>query len=242
MEINGTGREASGEENSPNGVNGHHGMNGLDGSNGVNGNHGANGLDGPNGVNGAHQQATSPQKSVQDPIAVVGLACRLPDKCHTTHAFWKFIEGGGIAQNRPPASRFNVDTHVSNRHMGKETFGDGFEMLTPVTPACSMTGRSRTRPWPLRAVCSCKALTSATSTHNSSSCLASKRWPWIPSNGSCSRSSMKALKTLVLPWSSYTIRPSAASLGPLPATMVTCRPEIQRIARRQQQLGLVALC
>ena len=103
MAINGTGRDTFPEGNHLNGTNGYHRMNGSNDSNGVNV---------ANGTNGVHQEG-SLQTSVQDPIAVVGLACRLPDKCHTPYAFWKFIEGGGIAQNRPPASRFDIDTHVS---------------------------------------------------------------------------------------------------------------------------------
>lgn len=54
-----------------------------------------------------------PQGSPQAPIAVVGMACRLPDECHSPEAFWRFIERGNIAKNRPPSSRFNIDTHVS---------------------------------------------------------------------------------------------------------------------------------
>lgn len=55
----------------------------------------------------------APQTSLQAPIAVVGMACRLPDECHSPEAFWRFIERGNIAKNRPPSSRFNIDTHVS---------------------------------------------------------------------------------------------------------------------------------
>ncbi|OTB08290.1 hypothetical protein M426DRAFT_52354 [Hypoxylon sp. CI-4A] len=48
---------------------------------------------------------------VQEPIAVVGMGCRLPGNSNSPHALWEFLERGGIADNRPPETRFRIDTH-----------------------------------------------------------------------------------------------------------------------------------
>ena len=47
----------------------------------------------------------------QDPIAVVGLACRLPGNSNSPTALWDFLTRGGIAKNEPPSSRFNFEGH-----------------------------------------------------------------------------------------------------------------------------------
>jgi acyl transferase domain-containing protein len=52
-----------------------------------------------------------PRKYVQEPIAVVGIGCRLPGNSNSPKALWEFLERGGIAENRPPETRFNIDTH-----------------------------------------------------------------------------------------------------------------------------------
>lgn len=70
-------------------------------------------LDGAGGNNSIPQGPVIPCQSTQVPMAVIGLACRLPDECHTPEAFWEFIERGGIGKTRPPDSRFNIETHVS---------------------------------------------------------------------------------------------------------------------------------
>jgi len=48
---------------------------------------------------------------VQDPIAIVGFACRLPGNCNTPKEFWDFLERGGIASLLPPETRFSLETH-----------------------------------------------------------------------------------------------------------------------------------
>ncbi|KAF2109985.1 polyketide synthase [Lophiotrema nucula] len=53
---------------------------------------------------------TTPKKH-QEPLAIVGFACRLPGDCNTPKDFWDFIVGGGIASRDPPASRFTLETH-----------------------------------------------------------------------------------------------------------------------------------
>ena len=69
-----------------------------------------------NGINGVHLDPGNDSHAqhipyVQEPIAVVSMACRLPDECHTPHAFWKFLEQGKVAINTPPGTRFSLHTH-----------------------------------------------------------------------------------------------------------------------------------
>ncbi|KAJ4287138.1 hypothetical protein N0V90_012536 [Kalmusia sp. IMI 367209] len=45
----------------------------------------------------------------QTPIAVVGLACRLPGGCNTAVDFWSFLLEGGCASCDVPSSRFSVE-------------------------------------------------------------------------------------------------------------------------------------
>lgn len=55
-------------------------------------------------------------KETQIPIAVVGLACRLPGNCNTPSDFWKFILEGGCATCEPPKSRFSFAGHYDGSH------------------------------------------------------------------------------------------------------------------------------
>lgn len=47
----------------------------------------------------------------QEPIAVVGFACRLPGGNHTPQRLWEFLERGDVASNKVPRLRFNLDGH-----------------------------------------------------------------------------------------------------------------------------------
>ena len=49
--------------------------------------------------------------NIQEPIAVVGLACRLPGNSNSPKALWDFLTAGGCAENEPPTSRFNFKGH-----------------------------------------------------------------------------------------------------------------------------------
>lgn len=47
----------------------------------------------------------------QTPIAIIGLACRLPGNCNSPEEFWKFLLDGKIADTNPPNSRFDLKGH-----------------------------------------------------------------------------------------------------------------------------------
>lgn len=48
---------------------------------------------------------------VQEPIAIIGLACRLPGDSNSPTSLWNFLEKGGIASNEAPESRYNLKAH-----------------------------------------------------------------------------------------------------------------------------------
>lgn len=58
---------------------------------------------------------TQPQYH-QDPIAIVGFACRLPGGNHSPQKLWDFLERGEIAPNQVPRTRFNIDGHYDGSH------------------------------------------------------------------------------------------------------------------------------
>ncbi|KAI0601372.1 hypothetical protein F4775DRAFT_582241 [Biscogniauxia sp. FL1348] len=47
----------------------------------------------------------------QTPIAIVGLACRLPGNCNSPEEFWRFLLKGKVADTSPPLSRFDLKGH-----------------------------------------------------------------------------------------------------------------------------------
>lgn len=62
----------------------------------------------PPGSQGFH---ASSQTYVQEPVAVIGMSCRLPGKSNSPSGLWEFLERGGIASNAVPSTRFNLDAH-----------------------------------------------------------------------------------------------------------------------------------
>jgi hypothetical protein len=149
--------------NGTNGVNGNHSN--LNGTNGVNGSHtilnGANGMNGSyhmsNGTsnNGSHQSLNGAELNgrhpipngtgapvtdgsptwKQEPMAIVGMACRLPDDCHTPHRLWKFLEAGRVAKNTPPKSRYDIKTHYDGSLKNKTMASPGGMFLQDIDPA-----------------------------------------------------------------------------------------------------------
>jgi acyl transferase domain-containing protein len=62
---------------------------------------------------------SSPSSRNQIPIAIVGMACRLPGHSSSPTALWELLERGGVANNEPPASRFSLDGHYDKLNPGR---------------------------------------------------------------------------------------------------------------------------
>jgi acyl transferase domain-containing protein len=62
------------------------------------------------------QQPDTKHTYKQDPIAVVGLANRLPGHSNNPTKLWEFLLRGGIAKNDPPESRFGLAGHYDGSH------------------------------------------------------------------------------------------------------------------------------
>jgi len=54
----------------------------------------------------------------QEPVAIVGFACRLPGGNNSPTKLWDFLEQGKVASNKVPASRFNINGHWDGSHKG----------------------------------------------------------------------------------------------------------------------------
>ena len=82
------------------------------------------------------QGSSVPSKAqyVQDPIAVVGLACRLPGDNNTPTALWDFLERGGCAAVRPPDSRFRLQGHYDASKKPKTMASPGGMFLESIDP------------------------------------------------------------------------------------------------------------
>ncbi|KAJ8063559.1 hypothetical protein OCU04_007431 [Sclerotinia nivalis] len=52
----------------------------------------------------------------QEPVAIVGFACRLPGGNHSPQKLWDFLERGEIASNKVPQTRFNINGHYDGSH------------------------------------------------------------------------------------------------------------------------------
>lgn len=48
---------------------------------------------------------------VQEPVAIIGMACRLPGGSDSPQKLWEMLERGGIADVSVPESRFNIKGH-----------------------------------------------------------------------------------------------------------------------------------
>lgn len=70
----------------------------------------------------------------QVPIAVVGMACRLPGHCNSPQALWDFLERHGIAKNEPPASRFSLSGHFGKHRKPGTMKSPGGMFMEDVDP------------------------------------------------------------------------------------------------------------
>ncbi|KAH6662359.1 hypothetical protein B0J14DRAFT_288058 [Halenospora varia] len=76
----------------------------------------------------------SKSEFLQEPVAVIGLACRLPGNCNSPTAFWDFLERGGVARNEAPATRFNLKTHHDDYRKPKTMRSPGGMFLENINP------------------------------------------------------------------------------------------------------------
>ncbi|RCI09139.1 hypothetical protein L249_1549 [Ophiocordyceps polyrhachis-furcata BCC 54312] len=83
-------------------------------------------------VNGTLSALQSLKRHVKEPIAVVGMACRLPGNSNSPHALWEFLERGGIADNTPPESRFRLEAHYDGSDKPKTMRSPGGMFLESV--------------------------------------------------------------------------------------------------------------
>lgn len=72
--------------------------------------------------------------AVQEPIAVIGMGCRLPGQSNSPTALWNFLKAGGIAANDAPKSRFNLNGHHDGSKKPKTMRSPGGMWLESIDP------------------------------------------------------------------------------------------------------------
>ena len=72
---------------------------------------------GTNGVNGHHATGSDCSNTsfdaTQEPVAIVGMAMRLPGGVRTTHSFWDMLVNKRDGRCQVPADRYNIDGFYS---------------------------------------------------------------------------------------------------------------------------------
>ncbi|KAL8841188.1 MAG: hypothetical protein Q9170_001042 [Blastenia crenularia] len=76
-----------------------------------------------------------PQHHQQEPIAIVGFACRLPGGNYSPQKLWDFLEQGEVASSAVPTTRFSFDTHYDGSHKPKTMRQAGGMFLGDTDPA-----------------------------------------------------------------------------------------------------------
>lgn len=82
---------------------------------------------------------------VQEPVAIIGVSCRLPGNISDPRTLWDFLESGGVASTDVPASRFSLKEHHDGsrkpgtmrppggmflEHVGLESFDASFFQIS----------------------------------------------------------------------------------------------------------------
>ena len=75
-----------------------------------------------------------PSPYVQEPVAVVGMACRLPGESNSPSQLWDFLMRGGIAKNEAPETRFSLSTHHDGSKRPKTMRSPGGMFLEKIDP------------------------------------------------------------------------------------------------------------
>ncbi|KAF7917217.1 uncharacterized protein EAE98_010322 [Botrytis deweyae] len=71
----------------------------------------------------------------QEPVAIIGFACRLPGGNTTPKKLWEFLERGDIASNKVPKSRFNIEGHWDGSQKPRTMRPCGGMFLEDIDPA-----------------------------------------------------------------------------------------------------------
>ncbi|KAJ6443718.1 Polyketide synthase [Purpureocillium lavendulum] len=77
---------------------------------------------------------TSNSQYAQEPIAVIGMGCRLPGDSNNPHALTQLLKRGGIAHNEPPESRFGLAGHHDGSKKPKTMRSPGGMFLENIDP------------------------------------------------------------------------------------------------------------
>ncbi|PNY20705.1 Polyketide synthase [Tolypocladium capitatum] len=89
-----------------------------------------------NGANGNGTRTngfTNPQHA-HEPIAVIGMGCRLPGDSNNPHALAQLLKRGGIAHNEAPESRFSLGGHHDGSKKPKTMRSPGGMFLENIDP------------------------------------------------------------------------------------------------------------
>ncbi|UKZ54393.1 hypothetical protein TrVGV298_008201 [Trichoderma virens] len=74
------------------------------------------------------------ERFLQKPLAIVGLACRLPGHSTTPKKLWDFLERGGVANNDVPKTRFNLKGHYNGSTKPKTMRSPGGMFIEDIDP------------------------------------------------------------------------------------------------------------
>ncbi|KAI1212630.1 reducing type I polyketide synthase [Annulohypoxylon truncatum] len=89
-----------------------------------------------NGVNGAASPIQNSLKDdIPEPIAIIGIACRLPGHCNTAKQFWDFMMKEGVAKNDTPETRFRLAGHYDGTQKPYTMKTPGGMFMEDVDPA-----------------------------------------------------------------------------------------------------------
>lgn len=90
-----------------------------------------------NGTTNVHSNGAtaSTKNSSLPPIAIVGMACRLPGHVHTPKSLWDLMSRNGVASNTPPQSRFRLPGHFDKSQKPYTMKTPGAMFLEDVDPA-----------------------------------------------------------------------------------------------------------
>ncbi|KAE8157724.1 hypothetical protein BDV40DRAFT_304892 [Aspergillus tamarii] len=79
--------------------------------------------------------STGSVRSIQEPIAVVSMACRLPGHSDTPQKLWEFLMNEGVADTKVPTTRFNLDAFYDGSDRPKTMRSPGAMFMESVDPA-----------------------------------------------------------------------------------------------------------